>query len=158
MSDDDGLALYSDRLRALSAQVRKDRRLAAPDGTASLVSPLCGSRVTIDVAMADGVIRELGFMVRACSLGQASTAVLAAAAPGRTLAEIEAVREAVRLMLKEGGPPPEGAWAELEVLSPASIVPSRHASALLPFDAVLEAAGGSAAGSSLPQEAAQAPL
>ncbi|MDX6749318.1 iron-sulfur cluster assembly scaffold protein [Geminicoccaceae bacterium 1502E] len=141
---DDGLALYSDRLRALSAKVRKDRRLAAADATVSLTSPLCGSRVTIDLVMESGRIRELGYMVRACSLGQAGTAVLAEAAPGCTPAELEAVRETVRRMLEEGGPPPEGHWAALEVLSPAAHMPSRHGAALLPFDAVLEAAGKAA--------------
>lgn len=141
---DDGLALYSDRLRALSARVRKDRRLEAPDASVSLTSPICGSRVTVDLAMENGRVRELGYVVRACSLGQAGMAVLAETAPGRTPEELKAVREAVRRMLEEGGPPPGGPWADLEVLSPVAILPSRHASALLPFDAVLEAAARAA--------------
>ena len=52
-----------------------------------------------------------------------------------------ALRETVRRMLKENGPPPQGEWAEFAVLEPVRDLPSRHAATLLTFDAVAEALG-----------------
>jgi NifU-like protein involved in Fe-S cluster formation len=42
----------------------------------------------------------------------------------------------MRKMLKAGGPPPEGRWADLAVLEPVKDYKARHASTLLVFDAV----------------------
>ena len=42
----------------------------------------------------------------------------------------------MRRMLKEGGPRPEGRWADLGLLEPVKYYPHRHASTLLVFDAV----------------------
>jgi NifU-like protein involved in Fe-S cluster formation len=39
-------------------------------------------------------------------------------------------------MLKEGGEPPAGRWADLAVLQPVKDYKARHASTLLVFDAV----------------------
>jgi NifU-like protein involved in Fe-S cluster formation len=45
----------------------------------------------------------------------------------------------MRRMLKEGGRPPDGRWADLAVLEPVREVRARHASTLLVFDAVEKA-------------------
>ena len=42
----------------------------------------------------------------------------------------------MRKMLKAGGPPPTGRWADLAVLQPVKDYKARHASTLLVFDAV----------------------
>ena len=42
----------------------------------------------------------------------------------------------MRNMLKQGGPPPTGRWADLAVLEPVKDYKARHASTLLVFDAV----------------------
>ena len=42
----------------------------------------------------------------------------------------------MRRMLKQGGSPPSGKWADLAVLEPVRDVKGRHASTLLVFDAV----------------------
>ena len=43
-------------------------------------------------------------------------------------------------MLKAGGPPPDGAWAEAAVLEPVRDYKARHASTLLSFEAAAQAA------------------
>ena len=43
-------------------------------------------------------------------------------------------------MLKHGGPPPEGRFAELSVLEQVKDYPARHASTMLAFEAAAEAA------------------
>ncbi len=44
-------------------------------------------------------------------------------------------------MLKSGGPPPQGKWADFAVLEPVSDYKARHASTMLTFDAVVDALG-----------------
>ena len=140
MADDDMMALYSRRLLALASDIPHLGRLAAPTGSATRRSPQCGSTVTADVVVADGVVTGFAQEVRACALGQASAAVLGAAVIGRTPVELAAARDAIRAMLTEGAPAPEGVFAEAEALTPAREFPNRHASILLAWDAVVEAA------------------
>ena len=51
------------------------------------------------------------------------------------------LRETVRKMLKENGPPPSGKWADVAVLEPVRDYKARHASTMLTFDAVVDAIG-----------------
>ncbi|WGD31527.1 iron-sulfur cluster assembly scaffold protein [Ancylobacter sp. WKF20] len=131
--------VYNRRILELAADIPRLGRLAAPDATATAHSKLCGSTVTVDVAVKDGVIADFAHEVRACALGQASSSVMGALVVGSTPAEVRAVREAMRRMLKENGAPPEGRWAELAVLEPVRDYKARHASTLLTFDAVVDA-------------------
>ena len=54
-------------------------------------------------------------------------------------AELRELRETVRKMLKENGPPPAGKWADIAVLEPVRDYKARHASTMLTFDAVVQA-------------------
>ena len=141
MAGDDLMALYSRRLLALAADIPHLGRLPAPTGSATRRSPQCGSTVTAHVVVSDGIVTEFAQEVRACALGQASAAVLGGAVIGRTPAELAAGRNALRAMLTEGAPAPEGAFAAAEALTPARDFPNRHASILLAWDAAAEAAG-----------------
>jgi NifU-like protein involved in Fe-S cluster formation len=49
------------------------------------------------------------------------------------------LRDTVRKMLKENGPPPSGRWADIAVLEPVRDYKARHASTMLTFDAVVAA-------------------
>lgn len=133
--------VYNRRILELAADIPRLGRLDAPDATATAHSKLCGSTVTIDLAMRDGVVSDFAHEVRACALGQASSSVMGALVVGSTAAELREVREAMRRMLKENGPPPQGRWAELAVLEPVRDYRARHASTLLTFDAVVDALG-----------------
>lgn len=131
--------VYNRRILELAADIPRLGRLAAPDATATAHSKLCGSTVTVDLALRDGVVADFAHEVRACALGQASSSVMGALIVGSTPDELRAVREAMRRMLKENGAPPEGRWAELKVLEPVRDYKARHASTLLTFDAVVDA-------------------
>ncbi|MDQ0301725.1 iron-sulfur cluster assembly scaffold protein [Ancylobacter polymorphus] len=131
--------VYNRRILELAADIPRLGRLAAPDATATAHSKLCGSTVTVDLALRDGVVADFAHEVRACALGQASSSVMGALIVGSTADELRAVREAMRRMLKENGAPPEGRWAELKVLEPVRDYKARHASTLLTFDAVVDA-------------------
>ena len=136
--------LYNEKILALAADIPRLGRLEAPDGTATSRSRLCGSQVTVDVRMADGKVADFGHEVKACALGQASSAIMASAVIGATIEELETVERQMTAMLKEGAPPPEGRWSDLRYLEPVRDHKSRHPSTLLTFGATLEAARNAA--------------
>lgn len=139
MSDTDLIKLYSQRILALAADIPHMRRLEHPTATVRKRSPLCGSTVTVDVAVKDGRIVDYGQDVKACALGQASAALSGAHMIGRTRAEVERARDELRAMLKEGGPIPSAPFTGYEVLEPARDYKNRHASILLALEATAEA-------------------
>lgn len=139
MSDTDLIKLYSGRILELAATIPHLGRLAAPDGSSKQRSPLCGSTVTVDVAVAGGRIVDFAQDVKACALGQAAASVLGAAVIGRTRAEVEAARDGMVAMLTSGGPAPVAPFGGFEVLIPARDYKNRHASIMLSLDATVAA-------------------
>lgn len=131
--------IYNRRILELAADIPRLGRLADPDASATAHSKLCGSTVTIDLKMADGVVADFAHEVKACALGQASSSIMARNIIGATPAELRALRETMRAMLKEQGAAPEGRWADCAVLEPVRDYKARHASTLLTFDAVVSA-------------------
>ena len=133
--------IYNRRILELAADIPRLGRLPAPDATATAHSKLCGSTVTVDLMVRNGVVADFGHDVKACALGQASSSIMARHVVGRTAAELVALRDEVRRMLKENGPAPQGLWAEVAVLEPVRHYKARHASTLLTFEAVADALG-----------------
>jgi NifU-like protein involved in Fe-S cluster formation len=131
--------VYNKRILELAADIPRLGRLAAPQASATAHSRLCGSTITVDVRLAEGKVSDFAQELKACALGQASASVLARHVVGATPQELRALREDMRKMLKENGPPPAGKWADLAVLEPVRDYKARHASTLLPFDAVVGA-------------------
>jgi len=118
-----------------SAEVRDDRRLTgAGVRTATVESRLCGSHLTMDAEIRDGRIAEIGYSVRACSLGQAATAIVVQHAIGFDRAELAQVRRELEAILR--GEEVVPAWPELTIFTHAVNIPTRHDSARLPFVAL----------------------
>ena len=139
MSDTDLVKLYSGQILALAADIPHLGRLESPQGSARKRSPLCGSTITVDVVLRDGLVAEFAQDVKACALGQASAALLGSVVIGRNRAELEAARDAVARMLKAGGAVPVVPFDGYRVLIPAREYRNRHASILLALEAVCEA-------------------
>ncbi|MDP2494876.1 iron-sulfur cluster assembly scaffold protein [Shimia thalassica] len=139
MSENDLIKLYSGRILALAAEIPNTTRLSSPQATVKKRSPLCGSTVTVDVAVEDGRIVAYGQDVKACALGQAAASVVGTNIIGRNRAELEAAREGLKGMLKQDGPTPPAPFDGLEVLRPARDYKNRHASIMLALDAAVEA-------------------
>jgi len=131
-------SVYSHRILDLAANIPRLGRLASPSATAKAHSKLCGSTVIVDLVMADGRVVDFAQDVKACALGQAAASIMARNVIGSTGPELRALREQVRAMLKENGPPPQGKWAEIAVLEPVRDYKARHASTLLTFDATVD--------------------
>ena len=131
--------IYNKRILELAGNIPDLGRLAAPHGSATAHSRLCGSTVTVDLTLHDGVVSAFAHDVKACALGQASSAIMARAIVGSSPEELRALRDTMHAMLKSGGAPPKGRWADAAVLEPVRDYKARHASTLLTFDAVVEA-------------------
>ena len=126
----------------LAAQATGAGKLADATKSVTVDNPLCGDRVTFDVKMAaDGRITAVGHTVKGCVLCQASASVIGANAKGENAASLAAIRESLKAMLKQGTPAPSNAWATLATFAPVSSHKSRHECVLLPFEAVIQAAG-----------------
>lgn len=143
----DGLART---LQAYAQKARKDLRLRVPPAdSVTIQSPLCGSQLTLDARIEDGRVRgELGHRIRACSLGQAATMIVAAHADGLDLPTVRKVHGQLQAILDGSGEHSD--WPELEIFAQVRDVPNRHGAVLLPFRALellFERAAGHAGGS-----------
>ncbi len=136
--------LYNAEILRLAASIPHHERLADAMATAEKRSPICGSRVTVDVAVDDeGRVSAVGLLVRACALGQASSSLLAANIVGRSPEELAAARDAVTAWLAREGEAPD--WPGMAVFTPAIDYTARHPSIRLAFEAAAEAAQAAAA-------------
>ncbi len=130
--------LYTRDILRLAGSISRVGTLDDADGAATRTSRLCGSSMTVEIAVADGRIADYAQRIQACAFGQASAALFAEAAPGRSAAEIEAGRARIETFLK-GGAAPEGVWSAFERLEPVREVTARHGAVLLPFETTLAA-------------------
>ena len=129
--------LYTKKILDLTAQISHTGRLPSPQASAHAVARLCGSEIQVDLSLdkkgcVDGFAQEIS----ACALGQACAAIVANHIEGTHVDEIRHVANVMRAMLKEGGNPPTGRWADLAMLEGVRGYPARHGSTLLVFDAL----------------------
>lgn len=137
--------LYNAEILRLAASIPNQRRLDDPMGSAEKRSPVCGSRVAVDVRLGeDGRVSEVGMLVRACALGQASSSLLAERVVGRTPEELAEARDELARWLAGEGPAP--GWPGLAIFEPALPHSARHPSIRLAFEAAAEAAASARAG------------
>ncbi len=138
-------ALYNEKILNFAAHIGQTEPLTAADATVTHHSPLCGSRITVELALGpDGRVTGYGQQVRACALGQASASIFGRHVVGQDAATLRELNGIMRAMLKENGPPPGpdfagGAFRDLEVLVPVREHKARHNAVLLPFEAVVKA-------------------
>jgi SUF system NifU family Fe-S assembly protein len=131
--------IYNKQILQFAGAIPRFGRLEHPDATATAHSRLCGSTVTVDLKLEGDTVSDFAHEVKACALGQASSSIMASHIVGATAEELRTVRETMRKMLKENGPPPEGRFGDLKFLEPVRDYKARHASTMLTFDAVVEA-------------------
>lgn len=136
--------LYNTRILRLAASTASAVRLVAPQGSATKVSPVCGSKVTADIDLdTEGRIARHGQEVRACALGQAAATLVGSDIIGLDRgALITARAELADWLAGRSETPP--AWPGFEVFAPARPHRARHPSILLALDAAIAAADAAA--------------
>jgi len=131
--------IYNKTILELAGNIPRIGRLPRPDASATAHSRLCGSTVTIDLMMEGAEVTDFAHDVKACALGQASSSIMARHVVGAKASELRSLRDSMRRMLKQNGPPPEGRFGDARFLEPVRDYKARHASTMLTFDAVVEA-------------------
>jgi SUF system NifU family Fe-S assembly protein len=131
--------IYNNKIIEFASNIQHIGRLDNPDSSATKVSRLCGSKVTVDIKISDNIITEFAHDVKACALGQASSSIMAKNIIGSSKEELAEVAGIMLNMLKNDGPPPVGKWSDLAFLQPVKDYKSRHSSTMLTFEAVNEA-------------------
>lgn len=129
-------ALYSPQLLALAVELAECPFDPDMPLQGHARSRICGSAITLS-ACGDGQLDALGMRVAACAVGQASAALFARSAQGRTAAELEGTLAELRAWLGKTGDEP--AWPGIAALAPALDHPGRHEAILLPWRAALDA-------------------
>ena len=61
----------------------------APTASYEGANPLCGDRITMQLAVAGGVVERVGFTGRGCAISQASASLLTDEIKGKPLADVE---------------------------------------------------------------------
>ncbi len=133
MSDD----LYGAAIKELAA--REPAALDGADASVTLDNPLCGDRVTLDVALEGGRVTASGHRVKGCLLCRAAAALAEEKAVGLEADDAARLLDQVSGMLKTGAEP---AFPALAVFLPVRPHKSRHACVLLPFKALVKATKG----------------
>ncbi len=101
-------------------------------------SPSCGSALSLSLALdKGGLIVAIGVAAQACAVGQASAALFAQAATGRSRDQIAAACTAIELWQLGSGTLPD--WPGLGTLAAARDYPARHGAMLLAWRASLDA-------------------
>ena len=131
--------LYTVEILRLAASLPESTQLERIDAIAEERSPACGSSIHPEVQIgADGRIVCLNQEVHACAFGQASAALVAANAQGRSYQDVASAFEELSAWLSGGRPDP-GHWPGLTALEPALPRVARHGAILLPFKALMAA-------------------
>jgi nitrogen fixation NifU-like protein len=132
-------ALYHEAILGLAKKAEGSGRLEAPDARVTVDNPLCGDRISLDLTLVDGRVRELAHKARGCLLCQAAASVIGARAPGREAAALRIVADQLAQAIA-GDPAAIGAsWPELSAFAPVHAHRSRHECVLLPFQALVQA-------------------
>lgn len=132
-------ALYHAALVERARSAFGKGRLPAATGSATVDNPLCGDRVTLDLAVKDGRIEAIAHHVRGCLLCEAAAATIAEFCRGSSQRELDAINQAARKLMAEGGEL-EPRWHYLEIFRPVHNAKSRRDCVLLPFEALKRAA------------------
>jgi len=128
--------LYNASILNLASNIPRLGKLKDPDASATAVSKLCGSKVTVYLNIKDSCVTDFSHEVKACSLGQAASSVMASNIIGCHSDELINLKTTMIEMLKNDGVPPQGKWNDLKFLQPVKDYKGRHASVMLTFDAV----------------------
>jgi nitrogen fixation NifU-like protein len=123
---------------------RNFRPLTRATRTVEGYNPLCGDRITVQVELEDGVIRDIGFQGSGCAISRASASMMTASLMGKAVAEAAETFERFHRMLTDETPPGEvtAALGKLAVFAGVREFPSRIKCATLAWHAARAALRG----------------
>jgi NifU-like protein involved in Fe-S cluster formation len=130
--------LYTTDILRWTTKIPNQGRLDAAEYTVVKTSRICGSRLTIDANLNDGIITEFAQEVKACALGQATAAIVGQHIIGLGRDEFQAIQTLFTAMVAGSSVEFPDKWKDLDLLRPVQNHPGRKGSVLLPFDCLGE--------------------
>lgn len=108
-----------------------------PDAKSSLLNPLCGDEVNLEIKVKDGLVEDIRFTGNGCSISQASASMLGEACRGRSVAEAQdVIKLFTELMRGRHLPETESQLGDAIALEGVQRFPARIRCAMLAWDAL----------------------
>ncbi|MFS0727265.1 Fe-S cluster assembly sulfur transfer protein SufU [Paenibacillus sp. 1P07SE] len=102
--------------------------------TVDLNNPTCGDRISLQMQLQDGIVKQAKFTGEGCSISLSSASMMTDAVKGKTLEEALAMADQFSSLMQ--GEPVEFDYEELEALSGVSKFPARIKCATLAWNAL----------------------
>jgi nitrogen fixation NifU-like protein len=100
--DDDLRSLYQEVILDHNRNPRNFHALENPTRSIEGFNPLCGDHITVQVALEDGRIRDIGFQGSGCAISKSSASIMTTIVKGMSTSEAEAVFEKFHAMVTRG--------------------------------------------------------
>jgi nitrogen fixation NifU-like protein len=135
--------LYQQVILDHNRKPRNFRKVAAANRTAEGYNPLCGDRITLELTVEDGVVKDAAFQGAGCAISKAAASMMTASVIGKPEREVDALFHSVHAMLTDAN----GAAADvgkLAVFAGVREFPSRIKCATLAWHTLQAALHGAA--------------
>ena len=128
-------ALYQERILEHYRRPRNKGALPGATARAEVVNPTCGDEIAVEVIVDGGLIRDVRFTGRGCSISQASASMMTELARGATVGAAGRTGRALESLLA-GKPVTRAALGELLALEPVSRYAARVPCAMMAWRAL----------------------
>lgn len=105
-----------------------------------MLNPTCGDEIRLTLGIEEGVVRDVRFVGKGCSISMASASMMTDAIKGRSLPEAERLIEGFRAMMR--GEEDREDLGELEALQGVAKFPVRIKCATLAWDTLQKGLAG----------------
>ena len=135
--------LYQQVILDHNQKPRNFRKIADANRTAEGYNRLCGDRITVDVTVEDGIVKDVAFQGAGCAISRAAASMMTASVMGKPEREVHALFQRVHAMLTgESGAAAE--VGKLAVFAGVREFPSRIKCATLAWHTLQAALHGAA--------------
>lgn len=134
--------LYQQVILDHNRKPRNFRKIVAANRTAEGYNPLCGDRITVELTVEDGIVKDVGFQGTGCAISKAAASMMTASVIGKPEREVDALFHRVHAMLTGANGATE--VGKLAVFAGVREFPSRIKCATLAWHALQAALHGAA--------------
>jgi nitrogen fixation protein NifU and related proteins len=103
--------------------------------TVNLNNPTCGDRISLQLQLEDGIVRNVKFTGEGCSISMSSASMMSEAVMGKPTGEALTMADKFSAMMK-GEPAEFGDYEDIEALSGVNKFPARIKCATLAWNAL----------------------
>lgn len=129
-------ALYQEMILDHYRRPRNKGMLENADASVEMKNPLCGDEIGLQVAFDGDSIGDVRFSGRGCSISQASASMMTQLVKGKSVAEIDSIRNQFRDLMLGVSSGDERSLGSLRSLSGVARFPARVKCALLAWNAL----------------------